>query len=291
MRMRPMVGWGIFLFLVAIIIHLVPTPRAAYYYIKGSERLAARDYEAAAGAFRESVDSDPNFARGYVELGASYYALEKYPEAEQAFKQAMSIKEDSCAACGLGMIYRVQGRRDEAETSLRNSIKLDPKDSCPYNQLGRMYYDAEEYPKAIEAFEQELKLVPNAVSYHFLANSLYYNKRVEDSIASYQKATLIDPKFEKALLDLGRAYLDLRRYPQATDCFQRAVKLDPEDQKAHSFLAVTQFISGNKQGAMEEYMWLLKKNPTLAAELLRGFYELEDEAHKAEKTKLGERRH
>ena len=31
--------------------------------------------------------SDPEFARGYVELGLSYYELEKYAEAEQAFKK------------------------------------------------------------------------------------------------------------------------------------------------------------------------------------------------------------
>jgi tetratricopeptide (TPR) repeat protein len=280
MSLRSMVGWGVFLFLVCILFQVLPNPRATYYFIKGKERFSSRNYEGAAAAFRESVNSDPNFARGFVELGITYRVLEKYPEAEQAFKQAMSVEPDSCAACGLGIVYRLQNRRDEAEASLTRSIKLNPKDDCPYNQLGRLYYDEKEYSKAIEAFEQELKIKPSAVSYHFLANSLYNSKRTKESIAPYLKATSLDPNYEEVLVDLGRAYHELGQYPEANNALERAVKLDPEDEKARSFLAVTQFISGHKQAAMEQYRWLLKKNPSLAAQLLQGFYELSEAAEK-----------
>jgi len=286
MRIRSMMGWGVFLFLASIIFQALPNPKATYYFFKGKERFSSRNYEAAEAAFRESVNSDPNFERGFVELGVTYCTLEKYPEAEQAFKQAMSIEPDSCAACGLGMVYRIQERKDEAEAALRQSIKLNSKDDCPFNQLGRMYYDEKEYSKAIEAFDQELKLKPSAVSYHFLANSLYYSKRTKESIAPYLKATSLNPKYEEVLVDLGRAYHELGQYPEANDALERAVKLDPEDEKARSFLAVTQFITGNKQAAMEQYRWLLKKNPSLASQLLQGFYELSEAAKKTKDLQL-----
>ena len=285
MHMRSILGWGVFLFLMSILVHILPNPRATYYFIKGKQRFSSRNYEGAAAAFRESVNSDPNFARGFVELGITYRVLEKYPEAEQALKQAMSVEPDSCAACGLGIVYLLQNRRDEAEASLRESIKLNPKDVCPYNQLGRMYYDAKEYSKAIEAFEQEIKLQPSAGSYHFLANSLYFSKKTDEAIAAYLKATQLDPTYEEALVDLGRAYHEIGRETEANAVLEQAVKLDPEDQKARSFLGVTQFMCGNKQAAMEQYKWLLKKNPTLANELLRGFYELSDAMEKADKAK------
>jgi tetratricopeptide (TPR) repeat protein len=280
MSIRSMMGWVVFLFLVSILFQALPNPKATYYFFKGKERYSSRNYEAAATAFRDSVNSDPNFARGFVELGITYRTLEKYPEAEQAFKQAMSIEPDSCAACGLGMVYRLQNRRDEAEAALRQSIKLNAKDNCAYNQLGRMYYDEKEYSKAITAFEQETELQPSAVSYHFLANSLHYSKRTKESIAPYLKAINMNPKYEEVLVDLGLAYHELGQYPEAKDALERAVKLDPEDEKARSFLAVTQFITGNKQAAMEQYRWLLKKNPSLAAQLLQGFYELSDTVEK-----------
>ena len=131
MRLRPIIGWAVFFFLAAIVAQALPSPRGTFYFLKGKYCFTLRDYQAASVAYRESVNSDPNFARGYVELGSAYYALKNYSEAEQAFKTAMSIEEDSCASCGLGMVYRVQGRRYEAEAALGRSIQLNPRDTCP----------------------------------------------------------------------------------------------------------------------------------------------------------------
>ena len=285
MRLRAIIGWGVFFFLVAIIAHSLPSPTGTVYFFKGKQRFRARDYEGAIQAFKRSVSSDPKFARGYVELGSSYYALKRYSEAEDAFKTAMAIEADSCAACGLGMVYRIGGKNSDAEVLLRKSIQLNPLDTCPYNQLGRMYYDSRVYPKAIEVFRQELKIKPNAVTYHFVANALYRSRRVEESLNSYREATLLDPDYEEVLVDIARVYNDLGRNAEANEALKKAVKLEPNDQKAHVFLGVTEFISGNREGAMEQYEWLLKKNPALAAELIKSLTELSAEVEKLERMK------
>ena len=246
---------------------------------------AAKDYEGSVAAFKQSVEADPAFARGFVDSGSAYSQLEKYSDAEQAFKQAMSIQADSCAACGLGMIYRVQGRRDDAEKYLRQSMELNPKDPCALNQLGRMYYDLEEYPKAIEAFEQELKLERNEVILHFLANSLHHSGKVKESIPHYIEAARLNPSYENIFVDLGKAYHDLGTNDRAVAAFKVAINLEPNDQKAHAFLGVTQFEMGNRNGAMEQYQWMLKKNPEFAAELLKGYEQLSDEVKKVERLK------
>jgi tetratricopeptide (TPR) repeat protein len=138
-----MMGWGVFLFLASIIFQALPNPKATYYFFKGKERFSSRNYEAAEAAFRESVNSDPNFVRGFVELGVTYCTLEKYPEAEQAFKQSMSIELTRVLNVGWVWSTGYKNRRDEAEAA-HTIRKLNAKDDCPYNQLGRMYYDEKE---------------------------------------------------------------------------------------------------------------------------------------------------
>ena len=275
MRLRPIIGWAVFFFIAVIVVQALPSsPRATFYFFKGHQKLSAHDFEGAVAAFNESVESDPGFARGFVDLGSAYLALQKYPEAESALKQAMTIKADSCAACGLGMLYRVQGRRDEAEKFLRTSTELDPKDPCALNQLGRMYYDEKDYPKAVEAFEQLISLQRNAVSLHFLANSLHHSGKVVESLHYYTEARHLKPNYEELLVDLGNAYHDLGRNTHAVEAFERAIKLDPDDEKARAFLGVTQFEMGNRKEAMEHYGWLQGKNPKLAAELLQSYRDL-----------------
>ena len=289
MRLRPIIGWGVFFFIIALIAHSLPSPTATFYYLKGQQRLGARNYEGAVQAFRQSVTSDPTFARGFIDLGTSYYALEQFSDAEDAFNQAMSIAEDSCAACGLGMVYRVEGRHSDAESILRKSIQLNPSDTCPYNQLGRMYYDAKAYPKAIEAFRELLRLRPNAVTHHFVANSLYRSGQVEESLKSYQEATRLAPNYEEVLVDVARAYSDLGRNAEANEALQKAVKLEPDDQEAHALLGVTEFVSGNRKGAMEQYEWLLMRSPSLAAELMKGLAELSVDVEKLERMQSAKR--
>jgi len=264
----------------------MPPALAMYHFVKGKRLFNAGQYETAVLAYQQAIASKPDFARAYVELGDSYIGLKKYSKAEDALKKAAAIEDDSCASCGLGMIYRIQGRSDEAEGVLRHSIQVNPTDSCPYNELGMLYYDKKDYTKAIEAFREAVKIRPNAVSYYFLGNSIYNSSGAEESIDPYLEATRLDPNYENVFVDLGRAYSQLGRYREASGAFEQAVKLKPDDQEARAFLGVTEFILGNRQGAMEQYQWLLTKNPKLATELLKGFQELTPDVQKLERMRL-----
>jgi len=120
MRLRPVIGWSLFVVIIGL-----------------TGRLLA--------------------ARTLLEAGSVLTRMERYQAAEYAFSKASFIRDDACASCGLGMVYRLQNRNGDAEKWLRRSIELDPQDTCAYNQLGRMYYDVDDYPKAIEILNQELK--------------------------------------------------------------------------------------------------------------------------------------
>ena len=285
MRLRPAIGWAVFIGLSSIIAQALPSPLGTYYFFQGQYFSRQRQYGSAAEAYNKSITSDPGFARGHIELGTTYFQLENYPEAEKQYQQAMAIKEDSCAACGLGMVYRQEKRNDEAETILQKAIKLNPSDTCAYNQLGRLYYDLEKYPLAADSFTTLVKFAPTSVNYYFLASSLYESGRAKDSIEYYRRALKLDQYNAALCIDLATAYSQLARYQEAEAALELAVLAKPDSIKARSFLGVTYYLRGKVDAAMEQYHWVLGKDPKIAAEMLKGYQEIADKMNELQNKK------
>jgi len=268
MRLRPIIGWAIFIFIVAIIAQAVPSVTGSYYFVKGKRLYSKGDYRGAAEAYERSVSSDPKFARGYVELGSAYRGLEDYAQAEKAFAKAVSIQEDSCAQCGLGMVYHLQHRNREAEGALKRAIDLNPGDECAFNQLGRLYYDEERYQEAIRAFLTETTLRPRATTYHFIGNSYRYTSKFDEAVTAYREALRLDPEYKRLSVDLGLAYYALGRYTQAIESYRQAIKADPNDVNARFALCVTELRHGDVREGLEHYQILQKLDPE-RAEMIR----------------------
>lgn len=285
MRLRPLIGWAVFFLLASVIVQALPSAEGSYYFFKGKLLFAKGHYEAAADAYNQTTKSDPGFARAYIELGSSYVVLKEYSEAETAFKNARSINDDSCASCGLGLVYRVQGKTQEAESSLKRAIELNPRDTCGYHQLGELYYDIGDYSKSVDVFGRLIKLGADATTRHFLARALSESGKVEESIPHYREVIRLEPTNEVAYVDMATAYYRLGRYPEAIQAFQRALELKPNDIKARAFLAVTLFIQGDREAAQKQYRKVQELNPNIASELLKSLAELDQTINELQRQK------
>jgi len=268
MRLRPFIGWAVFFFLAAIIAQAVPSVTGSYYFLKGKHLFSKGDYQAAAAAYERSVGSDPKFARGYIELGLSYHQLEKYPQAEDAFKKAVTIHDDACAECGLGMVLHAQGRNEEAEKALKRAASLNPQDPCAFNHLGRMYYKLERYPEAIEAFRSEINLRPSALAYHFLATSYVYNDQFDKAVTAYRQVLRLDPNYSEVYAPLGHAENYLGRKSEAIDAYRKALKADPDNTEVRLWLGYAELERGNNKAAQEQYEALRRLDSKSAESLL-----------------------
>ena len=269
MRLRPFIGWAVFFFLIAIIAQSVPSVSGSYYFIKGKRLYSKGDYRAAAAAYESAVSSDPDFARGYIELGLSYYQLEEYGEAEGAFSKATGIHDDSCAQCGLGMVFHAQGRNKEAEAALKKAQALNPGDTCAIYQMGRVYYDQERYSEAIEIFKKEVEIRPTAKAYHYLGASYSYIDKWEEARDAYQAALRQNPKYTAVYVYLGHAWYRLGRRTEAIEAYHKAIKANPNDVMARVSLGIVELQQGNTRAAIEQYEIVRSLDPEEAAILKR----------------------
>ncbi|HSE31042.1 MAG TPA: tetratricopeptide repeat protein [Pyrinomonadaceae bacterium] len=271
MRLRPIIGWVVFMFLIAIIAQAVPSVAGSFYFVKGKRLYSKGDYRGAAAAYERSVSSDPKFARGYVELGLAYRGLEDYSQAEKAFAKAVSIEEDSCAQCGLGMVYHLQHRNSEAEAALKRAIDLNPGDECAFHQLGWLYYDEQRYKEAIGPFFTETTLRPRAVTYHFLGNAYRYTNKFDEAVKAYREGLRLDPEYKRVFVDLGHAYYGLGRYREAMNAYRQAIEADSGNVDARVALGLSEIRHGDAHEAAEQYRIIQKLDPQRAEALRDDF--------------------
>jgi len=269
MTKRKTIGWVIFALLVLVMLIQVPCIASRMCYNAGKKFYAVRRYQAAVNAYRGSILFDRSFAQGYVQLGAAYRALDKYPEAETAFLSAKRLSDDSYAAVGLGMVYHDLHRDDAAEKEFQKAMRLNPGDYFAYDQLGLMYYDLGRYHEAIDTFKQVLTRRPSSGTYVYIGNSYLYAREYEPAAEAYKQALQLNSRNIAAHYQLAIAYDYLRRYEDAAAEYKEAIKLDPKDDRPRYALAMIYMSLHNRQAAFEQYEILRQTDPDSASALLK----------------------
>lgn len=265
MTKRKIVGSLVFVALLAL---LVPTVIGFTFCLIGSKYYADGNYQAALKLYNAAVIINPRLARGYLEMGSTYLALKDYEKAEKALLKARSLNDDSCAACGFGMMYHALGRDNDAEKEFNHAIRLDPSDVCAYNQSAWMYYDQRKYQKAIGPLKQVVAIQPKSTRAHlYLGNTYVFAGEYEAGVTEYKEAIALNPKDVRSHVQLGVAYNYMRRYEAAVAAFKEALKISPNDESAHYELALVYLALRNRTAAFAEYEILRKLNPEKAEEI------------------------
>jgi tetratricopeptide (TPR) repeat protein len=114
-------------------------------------------------AFEKAVKAKPDFIEAWVNLGAARDATGHGPEARQAYRSALAIRDsDEIALCRLASSYYATGQRDSAMAVLRQTIAKNPKSHCSYFTLGVSFADAGMFKEAIKSWEKVVDFAPTS---------------------------------------------------------------------------------------------------------------------------------
>jgi len=197
---------------------LRPYLAEAYAY-KGRENLALNKYNNALSNFEYAAKLDPYNGRILLNLGATYYNLGIYDEAEKALKCSQKYYNDRNIYRNLGLCYMQLERFQEAEEEFKHAIYLDPKFTKAYFDLGQLYFTQEKYNDTIEQWNKILEIEPNFPNKCIVLNNLgivYNKKEMRDKALEYFLEALqltpegspIIEEIEKEIYDIYRSNLD-----------------------------------------------------------------------------------
>ncbi len=236
--------------------------------------ISQKNYDKALEALQREVSKNPQNAEGYYLLGNVYGEKEEYDKMIEAYDKSLSISNEFKSQVednkkyywvnlfNKGVNYYQKGvnttNEDSSKILFDKSIymfvyasKLEPDSADTYKNLAFVYLGAGENEKAIEPFQQLIKLEKSLDGYKYLGE-IYYNqginlknqftssKNAEDSVKamdSFNKAIEVlqegrenFPDNPEILLTLSNSYINANKTDVALNTFKELVEKDPENQ-------------------------------------------------------------
>ena len=129
------------------------------------------------------------------------------------------------------------GRMDEAETSLRSALEINPHYADAYYNLGITLQQLNRPGEAEACYRQALQINPDYAEAHYnLGNTLKDLNRPGEAEICYRQALQINPDYAEAHYNLGITLEDLERQDEAEACYRRALQIKPDYADAHNNL-------------------------------------------------------
>ena len=168
-------------------------------------RLLAR-FADAEEKFRQALSIEPDFAVAVNGLGLALQGQAKHEAAAEQFARAEALfakvasKDRKFALVNWGETLRLLGRLQDAEAKLRRALRIDPRHAAAICQLGLVLHGQARYQAAINQFAK--------------ADALWASANAKERRLS--------------LADWGATLRILGRLPQAEEKFRQAIDIDPD---------------------------------------------------------------
>ena len=165
----------------------------------------------------------------------------------------------------LGEVMLAKGDPAAAELWFRKAMQDYPNQYHGYMNCGTLLLDAKRWDQAEELFAKARPLVRDAsgmADLDYNTGRLHHARgEIKKAEEYYRKALSHVPTHRRALNNLGALTLAEKKYPEAVQLFQKASKLEPLNDRLHVNLALAYFLSGRKAAAEKELQKALRLNP------------------------------
>ena len=189
----------------------------------------------------------------YLQQAQGYYGQKKWEQVIQACQSALAINPHICEAYKWwGNALQAQGQDFEAMGYYGKALEIEPNSAPVHVNLGNLYAKQQEWSKAIEYYRRAVELDDNlALAHRNLARILGKVGETEEATKSRYQALNIEPEKGTASehIELGQQLWALGWLEEATNCYRRGVRLQPDGVRGYELLGDALIRQGNvKEG-------------------------------------------
>jgi len=217
----------------------------------GIHRFLSRQYEEAAGAFRDVLKENPTDAAAWSFYGMALTHLGRGADAEAALSRAVALApQNEEAWFHLGVARSLREEWMDAASAYRRAVALAPEDVVAWHRLGVALAESGDESGASVAFERALVLsreVP-ASEPPRPAPAVH---RLDDH--TDEAGVREGAREAKSWLDLALSLLSLGDQEEAVAAYERAYTLDPARARASLFRPMLRLVTavGEEAGPAE----------------------------------------
>ena len=285
--------------------------RSESYLLLALLQLRSNMTDQAEASFKKAVQADPSAMNAQLALGGFYQSHNRLAEAEQQFRHGIDIDpKNSAPRAALVRLLMQQGKRDEAESFLRQTKKDLPDSAEGYRMLGDYYFAVGDLDKAVAEYSslqrdhpKDLQVKKNYIQILILkdrldeagklnneilkstphdVDALVYKGQIQlrqndaaGAVQSLQSALQSDSNSAVAHYQLGLAYSRQRDLHRAESEWREAVRLKPDLTEAQRLIAGLEISRGEVDAVMQTANQIIQAQPYSAdGFLIRSLAEL-----------------
>ncbi len=222
----------------------------------------AHNYLSSAKQYEQAARMDPT-EQNILNWGAELILHQTFAPAIEVLKAGTQRFPNSPQLQnGLAIAFYGAGQTDDAVQALVRASDLVPSDPLPLTFLGKTCDSAS--PRLADQIRARLRDFiardpQNAELHYYLAICLRKTAPTDSTaerdaeVESLLKRTIgLDSKYADAYFQLGTLYADQRKFKEATEQFESALKINPDVANTHYRLAQALSRSGDQSRAQEE---------------------------------------
>jgi tetratricopeptide (TPR) repeat protein len=246
--------WDAFLQNMELVKQMEPDRADVYYYIGEGYRFKG-DTGAAAGAYNDAIDIDPNFGPPY--LGLARVRLMSNPKfnAETLFKQAIQHDPNFGEAyLERARYYINHDKIDDALNDLATAEKLLPGSPEVYLTYANAYVASDDLDKALEYAQKAYSAdIVNMPTYKLLGDLYIQKEDYGNAAEALRVYTAYQTDDAVGFAKLSEAYYRLGEYQNAVNALNSGTSLNPKGlRQYYVYRGLSQLELGNAKDAVSD---------------------------------------
>jgi tetratricopeptide (TPR) repeat protein len=226
-------------------------------------------YARFAAANRDEPSLRSRLLKATIRMGECQSRLGSYDEAEQSFKNAISLAEKlvaevqgpsiyqddlARAKAGLAEVAARKGNWDQVIVDVTHAIRLNPNNSADFCRRGYAYLEKRDFEHAIADCTEAIRLNPKSTPAYNNRGVAYEKKGDFDrAFADYDEAIRLDGKLAAAYANRGNVYYRKGQFDRAIAEYDQAIRLNPKNAGMYNNRGVAYRKKGDFDRAIAEY--------------------------------------
>jgi len=166
-------------------------------------------FEKERAAAARALQIDSNLAEAHAEQALVYFYFDRdWQKAEEEFQRALSLNSNYAYAHQFyAWFLAAMGRTEDAHTSIRRALELDPLSILAYMTATDVFWLSGQYDDAITQVQEALDLFPNdPMALSRLGRNYEQKGMFTEAIGEAERAVTLSPDFIEHYWMLGHAY-------------------------------------------------------------------------------------
>lgn len=226
----------------------------------GAKYFLNKDFQKALECYQRAFDLDAENPSILNNLGLYYHQQREFEKALEFFDNAQSLEQKPHFLVNGGNALAMMGQFEGAAIRYKKALALDPNHTSARISLAQLYSHTGDFKKAIDIWQELMKVAPSSV-YAIELAKVYMKKK------DWEKALTALHGIEASEGDaltwrmIGQCEYQLKNFGRAHKAYKMALAENPDQIETRQQLAVNYLAMGDWEEGIRQLEMILRMDP------------------------------